>query len=73
MLTSTKFVRSELAVETLASPKYGKIILKFMSQTKEKHDCLVLSRSLTFEWYGDDMVFRYSVCLFLLILFRTKR
>ena len=46
MLTSTKFVRSELAVETLASPKYGKIILKFMSQTKEKHDCLVLSRSL---------------------------
>ena len=69
MLTSTKFVRSELAVETLASPKYGKIILKFMSQTKEKHDCLVLSRSLTFEWYEDDMVF---ACLMLLILFRTN-
>ena len=64
-LTSTKFVRSELAVETLASPKYGKIILKFMPQTKEKHDGLVLSRSLTFEWYEDDMVF----CVFIAINF----
>ena len=64
-LTSTKFVRSELEVETLASPRYGKIILKFMSQTKEKHDCLVLSRSLTFEWYEDDMVFR----VFIVIIF----
>ena len=66
-LTSTKSVRSELAIETslLASPKYGKVILKFMSQTKEKHDGLVLSRYLTFEWYEDDMVF----CMFIGINF----
>ena len=62
-LTSTKFVRSELAVETLASPKYGKIILKFMSQTKEKHDCLVLSRYLTYEWYENGMVFRVFIAI----------
>ena len=62
-LTSTKFVRSELAVETLASHKYGKMILKFMSQKKEKHDCLFLSRSLTSEWYEDGMVFRVFIAI----------
>ena len=62
-LTSTKLVRSELAVETLASPKYRKIILKFMSQTKEKHYCLVLSRSLIFEWYEDDTVFPVFIAI----------
>ena len=34
-----------------------------MAQTKEKHDCLVLSRSLTFEWYEDDMVFRVFIVI----------
>ena len=42
--TSTKFARSELTAETLASPKHGKIILTSMCQTKKKHDSLVLSR-----------------------------
>ena len=32
-----------------------------IAQTKEKRDCLVLSRSLTFEWYEDDMVFRVFI------------
>ena len=34
-----------------------------MFQTKEKHDCLVLSRSLTFELYEDDMVFRVFIVI----------
>ena len=62
-LTSTKFVRSELTVKTLASPKRENNTS--IAQTKEKHDCLVLSRSLTFEWYEDDMVF----CVFIAINF----
>ena len=52
--TSTKFVRLELTVKTLALSKHGEIILKFMCQTKEKCDSLVLSRS-SFEWYEDAM------------------
>ena len=34
-----------------------------MFQTKEKHDCLVLSRSLTFELYEDDMIFRVFIVI----------
>ena len=34
-----------------------------MAQAKEKHDCLVLSRSLTFERYEDDMVFRVCIVI----------
>ena len=49
------FVRSEITLEI--SPKYGKIVLKSKSQTKEKNDRFVSSRSLTFELYLDDMVF----------------
>ena len=52
--TSTKFVRLELTVKTLALSKHEEIILKFMCQTKEKCDSLVLSRS-SFEWYEDAM------------------
>ena len=61
--TSTKFVRSELTIETLASPKHGKII-------KEKRNMTPLFWvDLTFKWYEDDMVFR---SLLLLFLFRTN-
>ena len=62
-LTSIKFVRSELIVETLAG--FTQIWENNTSivQTKEKLDCLVLSRSLTFEWYEDDMVFHVFIVI----------
>ena len=65
--TSTNFVRSELTVETLAFSKHGEIILRSMSQTKEKCDFLVLSRSdlwMVWRCHGITRVFYY--------LFRTK-
>ena len=68
-LTSTMFVKSEIAVETLVSPKYGKIILKFMWQTKEKHDCLYWVDLWPLN--GVKMTW-YFACLLLLILFRTN-
>ena len=50
--TSTKFVRSELTVETLASPKHGKIIftkvlikLLHVPNKTDKRDSLVLRGS----------------------------
>ena len=52
-LTSTKFVRSELTVETLASPKYGKTIRLWPKQ----------KRNMTFEWYEVDMVFPVFVVI----------
>ena len=64
--TSTKFVRSELTVETLASSKYRKIILKLHAQTKKKHDSLVLSRSdlwMVWRWHGIPRAFCYYLCL----------
>ena len=60
--TSMNFVRSELTVVTLASPKHGKIIRKSMSQTKEKHYSLVLSRSglwMVWRWHGILCVYCY--------------
>ena len=35
-LTSTKFVKSELTVETLASPKYGEIAIKVHVSNKKE-------------------------------------
>ena len=64
--TSTKFVRSELTVENLASPKHGKMILKVHVPNKKKHDSLVLSRSdLWMVWrrHGIPRVFCYYFCL----------
>ena len=61
--TSTKFVRSELTVETLASPKHGKIIL---CQTKEKCDSLVLSRYdlwMVWRFHGIPRVYCCYFCL----------
>ena len=59
-LTSTKFVR-------VNSRNFGFThILEnttSMTQAKEKHDCLVLSRSLAFEWYEDDMAFRVCIVI----------
>ena len=66
--TSTKFVRSELTVELLASPKHGKLISKSMSQTKEKHHSLFWV-DLSFKCYEETW---YSKCLLLLFLFRTN-
>ena len=54
--TPARFVRSELTVENLASSEYGDIILKSMSQTKEKCDRFFWV-DLNFEWYQDVMVF----------------
>ena len=62
-LASTKFVRSELTVETLAGFTQIWENNTSMAQTKEKYDCLVLSRSLTFEWYEDDMVFHVFIVI----------
>ena len=65
--TSTKFVRSQQTVETLAPPKHGKILLKPISQTKEKHDSHILSRSnlwMVWRWHGIPRL--------LLFLFRTN-
>ena len=59
-----KFIRSELTVKTLALPKHEKI--KLLSQTKEKHDSLVLSRSniwMVWRWNGILRVHCYYFCL----------
>ena len=47
--TSTKFVKSELTVETLASPKHGKITLKV--HVLKRNVTPLFWVDLTFEWY----------------------
>ena len=67
--TSTKFVRSELTVETLASPKYGKIILKVHAPNKKE------TQLPCFEWMwllNGVKTTWYSACSLLLSLFRTN-
>ena len=61
--TSTKFVRSELTVETLVSPKHGKIIL---CQTKQKCDSFVLSRYdlwMVWRFHGIPRIYCCYFCL----------
>ena len=67
-LTWTKFVRSELTVETLASPKYGKIIRPW---PKQKRNMTALFWVDLWPLNGMKMTW-YSACLLLLILFRTN-
>ena len=67
-LTSTKFVRSELTVETLASPKYGKIIRPW---PKQKRNMTALFWVDLWPLNGMKMTW-YSACLLLLFLFRTN-
>ena len=61
--TSTKFLRSELTAETLASLKHGQII-KF--HLPKRNVTPLFWADLTLDWYEDVMV-----CL-LLLLFRTN-
>ena len=64
--TSTKFVRSELTVETLASPKHGKII-QIPCPKHKRNMTPFFWVDLSFEWSEDDMVFRvFSVIIFYL-------
>ena len=60
--TSTKFIRSELTIETLASHKHGKII-KFHEPKRNVTPLFLVD--LTFERYEDIMVFR----VFIVIIF----
>ena len=55
--------RSELTVETLASPKHRKIILKV--HVPKRNVTPLFWVDLTFEWYKDVMVFR----VFIVIIF----
>ena len=64
-LTSTKFVRSELTVETLASSKYGKIILPW---PKQKRNMIAFFRWHLWPLNGMKMtciprVYCYQFCL----------
>ena len=62
----TKFFRSGLTVETLASSKHEEIVLKSMSQTKERRDSLNFSRSdLWIVWWchGIQRVHCHYCCL----------
>ena len=64
--TSTKFVRSELTVELWLHLTWGEMILKSISQTKQKSDSLVLSRSylwMVWRWHGIPHVYCYYFCL----------
>ena len=64
--TSTNFVRWELTIETLASPKHGKIILKVHVPNKKKHDSLASSRSglwMVRRWHGISRIHCYYFCL----------
>ena len=64
---STNFVWSELTVETLASPKHGKIIFtKALLHVSNKRETWLLCFEWIFEWYEDDMVF----CVFIVIILR---
>lgn len=67
---STKFVRLELTVKTLALFKYGANKLNSMSQNKKMS--LILSRSdfsMIWRYYGIPCVHFY---LFIIFLFRTN-
>ena len=59
---STKFVKSELTVETLASLKHGKII---PCANQKRNVTPLFWVDLTFEWYEDVMVFR----VFIVVIF----
>ena len=64
---STNFVWSELTVETLASPKHGKIIFtKALLHVSNKRETWLLCFEWIFEWYEDDMAF----CVFIVIILR---
>ena len=66
--TSTKFARSELTVETLASSRYGEITLKSMFQTRE-----MWLPYFVYIWLLNVMKMRwYSGYSLLLLLFRTN-
>ena len=67
--TSTKFVRSELTVETLASPKHGKIILKV--HVPNKREMWLPCFEKIWPLNGMKMSW-YSTCLLLLFLFRAN-
>ena len=67
--TSTKFVRSELTVETLASPKHGKIILKV--HVPNKREMWLPCFEKIWPLNGMKMSW-YSACLLLLFLFRAN-
>ena len=50
----------------MTSPKHGKIILKSISQTKEKHNFRILSRFdlwMVWRWHGIPRVYCYYFCL----------
>ena len=67
--TSTKFVRSELTVETLASPKHGKIIMKV--HVPNKREMWLPCFEKIWPLNGMKMSW-YSACLLLLFLFRAN-
>ena len=69
--TPTKFVTSELTVETMASPKHGKIIQKVHVPNKKETWLPLFWVDLTFEWFVK--MSWYSACLLLLFFFRTNR
>ena len=68
--TPTKFVRPELTVETMASPKHGKIIRKVHVPNKKETWLPLFWADLTFEWFVK--MSWYSACLLLSFFFRTN-
>ena len=68
--TSTKFARPELTVETVASPKHGKIIRKVHVPNKKETWLPLFWADLTFEWFVK--MSWYSACLLLSFFFRTN-